>query len=134
MYQPDDAHDLSHSIAIDLTNGKTYPRPGLYGALGNYVAAATMSSMDDSLAKLTLTTPGSWAPLGTLTLGDNGMIYAIPPSTNPSLVLPGAQFPTNDLSSPISAAITPDGSVLIGLRGNYAQDATPPRWRTRSRR
>ncbi len=121
VYQPDDTYDLSHSVAIDLTTGKTYPRPGLYGALGNYVAVAKMSNFLHSPVRLTLMTPGSWVAHGTLTLGDSGMFEEIPGPYNPTLVTSGAQFPTNDVTDPTSAVITPDASTLIGVRGNYDQ-------------
>jgi hypothetical protein len=121
VYQPDDTYDLSHSVAIDLTTGKTYPRPGLYGALGNYVAVARMSNFLHSPVRLTLMTPGSWAAHGTLTLGDSGMFEEIPGPDNPTLVTSGAQFPTDDVADPASAVITPDASTLIGVRGNFDQ-------------
>lgn len=120
VYQPDDRNDLSDSVAIDLTTGKTYPKPGLYGTVGNWVTVAKLSTYDDSPESLTLTTPGSWPTLGTLTLGDGGMLYELQGSDT-TLVAPGAQFPTNDVDSPTAAAITPDGTTLIGVTGDYNQ-------------
>jgi outer membrane protein assembly factor BamB len=127
VWQPDDAHDLSGSIAVDLTTGKLYPKPDLYGALGNYVTFATMSSEFDSLTALTMTTPGAWPHLGTLTLDNTGDLYQIPGPYQLQLATSGAQFPNNDVTNPTAAAVTPAGNTLIGLQGNYDQggpDAT----------
>lgn len=58
--------DLEYD-AINLTTGKTYPNPNLVGILGNNVVTGTGTSDDgsDQPTTLTVTTPGSWAPLGT---------------------------------------------------------------------
>lgn len=120
IWQPDDSYDLSGSAAIDLTTGQVYRRPGLYGALGDYAVVAKMSQYHSPL-RLTLMTPGTWAQHGTLTLGGSGMLEEIPGPYNPTLVTSGAQFPTDDVDDPTSAAITPDGTTLVGLRGNFAQ-------------
>lgn len=123
VFQPDDRYDLSHSIAIDLSTGRLYPRPGLYGALGDWVTVAKMSDTPSSPESLTLTTPGSWPTFGTLTLGDSGMLQKLPGPFDLALATPGAQFPTNNVADPTAAAITPDGRTLIGVEGNSDQGA-----------
>lgn len=115
VYQPDDRYDLSHSIAIDLTTGKTYPKPNLYGALGNWVTIANKATEDDYPVSLTLTTPDRWSALGTLTLG-NGMLEKLPGPDDLELATSGAQFPTDNVYNPTAAAITPDGKTLIGYQ------------------
>jgi hypothetical protein len=123
VYQPDDQYDLSHSVAIDLVTGKTYPKPNLYGTLGNWLTIAKVSATNDPPASLTLTTPGSWASLGTLTLGDHGMVQDVPGPYQLTLVTAGTQFPANDITNRTTAVITPDGKTLIGLQGSTAQGA-----------
>lgn len=120
VYQPDDRQDMSHSMAIDLTTGRTYPRPDLYGALGNWVTIAKRDgTIYNTLQSLTLTTPGSWPTLGTLTFGDGGLLEGLSGPFDLNLAMPGAQ-PSS--SEPAAAAITPDGNTLIGTQANGAQD------------
>lgn len=123
VYQPDDRYDLSHSIAIDLTTGKLYPKPGLYGTLGNWVTIAKMSTDENAPASLTLATPGTWSTFGAVTFGDGAMFEEVPGPVDQTLVPPGAQLPSNNPDSPTPAAMTPDGKTLIGVAGNGSQGA-----------
>jgi hypothetical protein len=54
-------------VAINLASGKTYPNDNLVGILGNNVVTGSGTSDDgsDQPTTLTVTTPGSWATLGT---------------------------------------------------------------------
>ena len=116
VYQPDSGGDPAHSLAIDLSTGRTYRKAALYGTLGDWVVIAHRSADTDSPDALTLTTPGSWPALGTLSLGDDGMLQALPAAGDLTLVASGAQLPSNSAGSPTAAAVTPDGRTLVGRR------------------
>ncbi len=119
-----DSNGNSEYVAINLTTGKTYPNPNLVGILGNDVVTGTGASDTGSNGPttLTVTTPGSWTPLGTAagSGAQNG---------NPQLPgdLSGAgNYPqdfavtgyTGNYGSPgegIGAVATPDGSTLVSI-------------------
>ena len=64
-----DSNGDTLSDAIDLTTGKLYPNPNLEGVLGNDVVIGSGSGNVSGPATLTVTTPGTWAPLGSTTSG-----------------------------------------------------------------
>lgn len=64
---PPDANGNVSYDAIDLTTGKLYPNPNLEGVLGNHVVTGSGNTGNNTLTTLTVTTPGSWAPLGAAT-------------------------------------------------------------------
>jgi hypothetical protein len=106
IYQPDLRHDPTHSIAIEVRTGTLYRKPGLYGALGNWVAVEALPRKEDGRpTRITLSLPGSWPALGVLTLGAGGMLTDLP-DRDGAPARPGVQLS--------GAAITPDATTLIG--------------------
>jgi hypothetical protein len=100
---PPDANGNISYDAIDLTTGKLYPNPDLEGVLGNYVVTGSGNTGNNTPTSLTVTTPGSWAPLGTA-------------------AGPGANDVTGlDLSGDISSddEFTPQSYAVTGYTGNY---------------
>jgi PQQ-like domain len=89
--------------AIDLTNGKLYPRSDLQGTVGNYVAIGNQNAA-------TLTSPGTWQKLGTLNLSNlqesgPGAFAATGQAVNPNSGNPGMEA-------------SPDGTELAGALGS----------------
>lgn len=100
---PPDANGNISYDAIDLTTGKLYPDPNLEGVLGNDVVTGSGDTGNNTPTSLTVTTPGSWAPLGTA-------------------AGPGANDVTGlDLSGDISSddEFTPQSYAVTGYTGNY---------------
>jgi hypothetical protein len=128
--------------AIDLTTGKLYPSPDLEGILGNDVVTGSGSGTGDGPVTLTVTTPGTWAPLGSAGgsgagPGTAGLLLAGQASTQngPYNYAPtgytgtDASFESDDPASPgngIGTVATPDGHYLItvssGSGGNLSYE------------
>ena len=116
--------DLEYD-AINLTTGKTYPNPNLVGILGNNVVTGTGTSDDgsDQPTTLTVTTPGSWAPLGTAAgpgaqsgdpqlsgdLSGEGHFYP------QDFAVTGYTGASGSSGDGIGALATPDGSTLVAM-------------------
>jgi hypothetical protein len=120
-----DANGNIEYVAINLTTGKPYSNPNLVGVLGNNVVTGTGTSDDGSNGPttLTVTTPGSWATLGTAAGpgAQNGN-----PQLSGDLSGSGDFYPqdfaltgyTGGYGSPgesIGAVATPDGSTLVAI-------------------
>ena len=113
--------------AINLTTGKTYSNENLVGVLGNNVVTGTGTSDDGSNqpTTLTVTTPGSWAPLGTAA-GPGAQGGSGNPQLAGHLSGEGDFYPqdfavtgyTGGYGTPgegIGAVATPDGSTLVAI-------------------
>ena len=100
---PADANGNISYDAIDLTTGKLYPNPDLEGVLGNDVVTGSGNTGNNTPTTLTVTTPGSWAPLGT----------AAGPGANDVVGLRLA----GDISS--DDEFTPQNYAVAGYTGNY---------------
>jgi hypothetical protein len=100
---PTDANgDISYD-AIDLTTGKLYSNPNLEGVLGNDVVTGSGNTGNNTPTTLTVTTPGSWAPLGTAA-GQGANDVA------------GLQL-SGDIST--DEEFTPQNYAVTGYTGNY---------------
>jgi hypothetical protein len=124
-----DANGDTLSDAIDLTTGKLYPKPGLEGVLGNDVVIGSGSGVDNWPVTLTVTTPGTWAPLGSTAGSGGGDDGTGPPLSGQATTQNGpdnyaptgytgtfASFESDDPAGPgngIGAVATPDGDFLI---------------------
>jgi hypothetical protein len=119
------------SDAIDLTTGKLYPNRDLEGVLGNDVVIGSGSGVVNGPATLTVTAPGTWAPLGSTTAGSgtgvdggtglplqgqastqNGPINYAPTGYTGAFT----SFDSDESPGPgtgIGAVATPDGDFLI---------------------
>jgi hypothetical protein len=116
--------DLEY-VAINLTTGKAYSNPNLVGVLGNNVVTGTGTSDDGSNqpTTLTVTTPGSWAPLGTAAgpgaqngnpqlsgdLSGEGHFYP------QDFAVTGYTGASGSSGDGIGAVATPDGSTLVAI-------------------
>lgn len=103
--------------AIDLTNGKLYPRSNLQGTLGNYVVIGTDHTYYTGEPNTaTLTIPGTWQNLGTFKVGtdDPGDVSVNGPGT----FAPTGQLANQNYSNPPVMEASPEGTELIGIVGN----------------
>jgi PQQ-like domain len=104
------------SDAVDLTNGKLYPRANLQGTLGNYVVMGTDHTYFTGEPNIaTMTVPGAWPKLGRFKLGtdDPGDV-----PLDPGEFVPTGQLANENYSNPPVMEATPDGTELIGIVGN----------------
>jgi PQQ-like domain len=110
------------SDAVDLTNGKLYPRSNLQGTLGNYVVMGTDHTYFTGEPNIaTLTIPGGWPKLGRFKLGtdDPGDV-----PLDPGEFVPTGQLANQNYSNPPVMEGTPDGTELIGIVGNVSYGIT----------
>lgn len=137
VYQPDGS-DLTHTVAVDLSNGEVHKKSGLYGTVGNYIVADPTGDSNE-LSSVRLTLPDHWSDLGTLWL-DERMLDGLPGPDQGSLAPAGSQLPNQTAGSPTLAAVTPDGRTIIGVQhlngqhgvtntSSYALPSTHRRWK-----
>lgn len=110
--------------AIDLTTGKLYSNPDLEGVLGNDVVTGSGNTGNNTPTTLTVTTPGSWAPLGTVAgqgahdvdgLQLSGDINSDDEFTPQNYAVTGYTGNYGTPGSGIGAVATPDSDYLVAV-------------------
>ncbi len=114
--------------AIDLATGQTYANPNLLGVLGNYVVTGSGGSDDNGPATLTLTTPGSWPTLGTVSGPSGQGTPALPGDLNSNsnveqeFAFTGYAEQESNWGDGTETVATPDGGYLIVLFPDQSND------------
>jgi hypothetical protein len=121
---PPDANGNISYDAIDLTTGKLYPNPNLEGVLGNDVVTGSGNTGNNTPTTLTVTIPGSWAPLGTAAgrgannvtgLDLSGDLSSDDEFTPQNYAVTGYTGNDGTPGEGIGAVATPDGNYLVAV-------------------
>ncbi|MEV4723107.1 hypothetical protein [Micromonospora humida] len=104
------------SYAVDLRDGRLYPRDDLLGTIGNYVTIGTNHTVYDGKPNtVSMTIPGEWRNLGTFKTGDTHSSGTLDLARTGRMAETGRSYTGSSGESTLS---TPDGSIIVTVVGS----------------